>query len=100
MSAEQARIASSIEDKPLIVLTAGKAIDTSLKAALSPQDQAAYADVWINKLQVSLANLSRRGRRIILPDSGHDVPNDRPDAIVAAVQELSRTGTGLDNKVR
>jgi pimeloyl-ACP methyl ester carboxylesterase len=88
-SAEQARMAGNIQDKPLVVLTGGKVIDASLKAALSAQDQAAYADVWINTLQVRLANLSRRGRRVVLPDSGHDIPNDRPDAIVAAVKELS-----------
>jgi pimeloyl-ACP methyl ester carboxylesterase len=87
-SAELARMADNIEDKPLVVLTAGKVIDASLKSALSAADQEAFADVWINTLQVRLTKLSRRGRRIVLPDSGHDIPNERPDAIVAAVQDL------------
>ena len=99
-SAEQARMAGNIEDKPLMVLTAGKVIDASLKAALSAEDQEVYADVWINTLQVRLAKLSRRGRRIVLPESGHDIPNERPYAIVAAVQELGGTGVSLDGNVR
>jgi hypothetical protein len=35
VSAEQARMAGNMQDKPLVVLTAGKVIDRSLKAALS-----------------------------------------------------------------
>jgi pimeloyl-ACP methyl ester carboxylesterase len=90
-SAEQARMAGNIEDKPLVVLTAGKAIDASLRAALNAQDQEAYSDVWINTLQVRLEKLSRRGRRVVVADSGHDIPSDRPDAIVSAVRELIGT---------
>lgn len=89
VSADQARMSGNLEDKPIVVLTAGKVIDASLKAALSTQDQETYANIWINILQVRLASLSTRGRRIFLPDSSHDIPNDRPDAIVAVVRELS-----------
>ncbi len=88
VSAGQARIADHIHDKPLLVLTAGRVIDTTLKAVLSEEDQRAYADVWVNDLQLRLARLSARGRRVVVPDSGHDMPTDRPDAIVAAVREL------------
>jgi len=88
VSAEQARAAGHIRDKPLVVLTAGRVIDGGLRAALSEPDQGAYEKTWIDDLQVRLAQLSKRGRRILVPDSGHDMPSDRPDAIVAAVREF------------
>ncbi len=88
VSAEQARRAGHIADKPLLVLTAGRVIDASLRAVLSEQDQRAYEQTWINDLQLRLARLSTRGRRVLVPDSSHDMPNDRPDAIVTAVREL------------
>lgn len=88
VSAEQARAADHIAAKPLVVLTAGRAIDASLKAALSDEDQNAYAETWINDLQLRLAHLSMRGTRVVVADSGHDMPTDRPDAIVTAVREL------------
>jgi pimeloyl-ACP methyl ester carboxylesterase len=88
LSAEQARTAGHIEDKPLLVLTAGRAIDASLKAALSEEDQRAYAETWINDLQLRLAHLSTLGRRVVVEDSGHNMPADRPEAIVTAIREL------------
>jgi pimeloyl-ACP methyl ester carboxylesterase len=88
VSAEQARAADHIAEKPLVVLTAGRPIDASLKAALSEEDQNAYAETWINDLQLRLAHLSKRGTREVVADSGHDMPTDRPDAIVSAVREL------------
>ena len=86
VSAEQARAADHIAEKPLVVLTAGRPIDASLKAGLSEEDQNAYAETWINDLR--LAHLSTRGTRVVVADSGHDMPTDRPDAIVTAVREL------------
>jgi len=88
VSAEQARAADHIGDKPLVVLTASRTIDAGLKAALSEEDQKAYAQTWINDLQLRLAHLSTRGRRMLVADSGHDIPADRPDAIVTAIREL------------
>lgn len=88
VSAEQARKADHIGDKPLVVLTAGRVIDAGLKAALSEEDQMAYEQTWVNDLQLRLARLSKRGRRVVVADSSHDMPSDRPDAIVAAVREL------------
>ncbi len=88
VSAEQARAADHIAEKPIVVLTAGRAIDAPLKAALSEEDQKAYEGTWINDLQLRLAHLSRRGTRVIVADSGHDIPTDRPDAIVTAVREM------------
>lgn len=87
-SAEQARMAGHIADRPLVVLTAGRVIDSGLQAALTEDDQRAFADTWVGVLQNRLAQLSRRAKRVVLPDSGHDIPTDRPDAIVSAVRAL------------
>jgi hypothetical protein len=88
VSAEQARTADHIAEKPLVVLTAGRVIDASLKTALSEEDQNAYEKTWVDDLQLRLAHLSKRGTRVVVADSGHDMPTDRPDAIVSAVREL------------
>jgi pimeloyl-ACP methyl ester carboxylesterase len=71
-----------------VVLTASRVIDAGLKYALSEEDQTAYEQTWVNDLQLRLAHLSKRSRRVVVPNSGHDIPTDRPDAIVAAVREL------------
>ena len=33
-------------------------------------------------------HLSSRGKQVIVPDSGHDMPQDRPDAIVSAIYSV------------
>lgn len=86
VSAEQARAAGSVEDKPLIVLTAGKKPPPT--ALLSEADLDAFQQVWADDLQLRLAHLSRRGKRELVTDSGHDIPEERPEAIVNAVREI------------
>jgi len=65
VSAEQALTVGHIHEKPLLVLTAVRTIDASLKAMLSEEDQKAYGETWVNDLQVRLARLSMRGRRVV-----------------------------------
>lgn len=89
VSAEQARRADHISDKPLVVLTAAENTDTTLSSGLSKQDFEEFQRIWIDDLQMRLARLSTRGRRIMVSGSGHDIPSDRPDAIVEAVREIS-----------
>ena len=48
----------------------------------------AYEQTWVNDLQLRLARLLTLGRRVLVADSSHDMPFDRPDAIVTAVREL------------
>jgi pimeloyl-ACP methyl ester carboxylesterase len=92
VSAEQARASDHIIDKPLIVLTAGKS-DASLRSALGETDYRRFQKTWVDNLQMRLASLSTRGKRIIVPDAGHDIPNERPGAIVDAVRELCQAGS-------
>ena len=88
-SAQQARAAGNIADKPLIVLTGGKDSDQILSNGLSKKDFDDFHRIWVDELQARLAHLSTKGKQIILPDSGHDIPSDRTDAIVNAVKDLS-----------
>lgn len=96
ISAEQARVADHIRDKPLVVLTAALNTDTTLSGGLSKQDFEAFQRIWVNDLQLRLAHLSARGSRIMVLRSGHDIPSDRPDSIANSVQELCAAETGLN----
>jgi hypothetical protein len=53
-----------------------------------PRSPQAYREIWVNDLQRRLARLSSRGRRVLVADSDHDMPGERPDAIVSAAAEL------------
>jgi pimeloyl-ACP methyl ester carboxylesterase len=88
VSAEQARAADHIRDKPLVVLTAGMNTDRLLRNGLSPKDFEEFQRVWVDDLQLRLAHLSTRGRRIMVAGSGHDIPSDRPDVIVDTVRQM------------
>ncbi|MBL8213759.1 MAG: alpha/beta hydrolase [Bryobacterales bacterium] len=96
-SAEQARASGHLGGKPLLVLTAGRLIDAALAAALSAEDQKAYQQTWITELQPRLARLSSLGKQVIVPDSGHDIPSERPDAIIAGVRELIQATSSVTN---
>lgn len=90
-SAEQARASGNISAKPLIVLTAGKNSDETLSNGLSKQDFDDFHRIWVDELQIRLARLSMRGKQIVVPDSGHDIPSERPDAVVDAVRYMCMT---------
>jgi pimeloyl-ACP methyl ester carboxylesterase len=47
-----------------------------------------FRAIWVNELQVKEAQLSTRGKRIIVPGGDHMIPFERPDAIVAAIREV------------
>ena len=86
ISAEQARMAGNLADKPLIVLTAGKKPPAT--ALLGEADLNAFQRVWADDLQLRLAHLSSRGKREVVEDSGHDIPSEHPQAIVNGVREI------------
>lgn len=50
-SAEQARAAINISDKPLIVLTGGKNSDEILSNSLTKQDFDEFRRIWVQQLQ-------------------------------------------------
>jgi pimeloyl-ACP methyl ester carboxylesterase len=63
---------------PLIILTAGKTFP-----------DAAQTEGW-HALHKTLSALSTKGEARLIPDSGHMMMLDRPDAIVTAVEDASR----------
>ena len=44
--------------------------------------------MWIHELQAQEARLSTRGRQMVVPDSSHMIPYERPDAIISAIHEV------------
>ena len=61
-----ARNAGSLGDRPLVVLTAG---EYWAPAGLE-KEAADYHEVWVDHLQASLAQLSTRGRQVVV-DAHH-----------------------------
>jgi pimeloyl-ACP methyl ester carboxylesterase len=88
-SANEVRAAGNLGDKPLVVLTAGKSADAAqLPPGFPKKDFDDFHQVWVNELQMKETQLSTRGKRIMVPDSDHMIPFERPDAIVAAIREV------------
>jgi len=44
--------------------------------------------VWMHEIQPKLARLSSRGRQIIVDKSGPQIPQEPPEAVIAAVAEI------------
>jgi pimeloyl-ACP methyl ester carboxylesterase len=74
------RSAGGLEDMPLIVLTQGRPASPSSAAP-------GVLQAWV-ELQRRFAERSRRGRQVLVSDSGHGIPEEAPDAIVGAVREI------------
>jgi pimeloyl-ACP methyl ester carboxylesterase len=73
-------------DRPLIVLTAGRPYEPD--PLLSQEASDRLKEMWIHGLQAEEARLSTRGKQMVVPDSGHMIPYERPDAVVAAIREV------------
>lgn len=88
-SAAQVRAAGTLHDLPLIVLTAGRpyAGDSS-DTLLTETQKKNRDDLWIYELQAQYTHLSSRGKQVVVEQSSHEMPTDRPDAIVSAVREI------------
>jgi pimeloyl-ACP methyl ester carboxylesterase len=87
-SSDQVRTRGAFGDKPLIVLTAGRPVPVPFlhePLVTKPEEGAA---VWINELQGALVRLSTRGKQIVVPDSDHMIPFERPDAVISAIREV------------
>jgi pimeloyl-ACP methyl ester carboxylesterase len=77
------RSAGGLEDMPLIVLTQG---NPSSPSSAAPGVLRGWVD-----LQRRFAEGSRRGRQVLVPDSGHGIPEEAPEAVISAVREIVST---------
>jgi hypothetical protein len=55
---------------------------------LSKEELDKQNDIWINVLQAEEARLSTRGKQVVVRDSGHTIPYERPTAVVSAIREV------------
>ena len=82
----EARSAGNLGDRPLIVLTAGRII-FGPNRLLTDEDRDRIRAV-LRELQAEEVRLSTHGKQIVLPDSGHVIQFERPDAVISAVHEV------------
>ena len=88
-SADEVRRTGNLGDRPLVVLTAGKDLEAKdLPKGVSVEEMREFRKTWMNDLQVRQAKLSTRGKQIVVPDSTHMIPMERPDAVVNAIHEV------------
>jgi pimeloyl-ACP methyl ester carboxylesterase len=88
-SGDEVRATGTLGDWPLVVLTAGQEPDAAhLQKGVSLAEARAFHQAWVNDLQVRLAKLSTHGRLVVVPDSNHLIPLERPDAVAAAIRDV------------
>lgn len=75
----------SLEDKPLMVLTAGS-VQTE-GTGLSPE-QAAHLDKLHSESQAALTRRSENARQIIAEDSGHYIQVEKPELVRSAIRQV------------
>ncbi len=82
---QEMKDAGTLGDKPLIVLIAGKGM---WGLPLVSQDWIDLRKMWVDGQMRLAQQLSSRGKWIVVSDSTHMIPDERPDAIVSAVREV------------
>jgi pimeloyl-ACP methyl ester carboxylesterase len=83
--AEIERVGTDLGNIPLIVLTSEQ---FKLSEQMPPELRSASQDLWMT-LHNEIAAHSTRGSNRVVPGTGHYIQLDRPDAVVAAVEELA-----------
>jgi pimeloyl-ACP methyl ester carboxylesterase len=84
-SDEVAAARRSLGDIPLIMLTAGKNISPRLgeTAALAEAGHQAW-----RSMHEEIAGLSARGDRRTIAEAGHSIQWDKPETVIAAIEEV------------
>ena len=85
-SAAQVQATGSLGKLPLIVVKAG--IQDILAPGLPPDLEAALTQLLQTDLPEELAGLSTLSIKLDVPDSGHDIPQMQPDAVVVAIRTM------------
>jgi len=68
--------------RPVVVLTHGKPVADMPKAQSEP-----FEKTWL-EMQKDMATWSSRGAQRTIGDAGHYIPNDDPDAVIAAIRSV------------
>jgi pimeloyl-ACP methyl ester carboxylesterase len=79
LRAERTRTEHVLGDMPLIVLSRGLSEDSSPAGRTREEEH--------SRDQASLIALSRAGKQVIAKRSGHHIPLDEPDLVVAAIRD-------------
>lgn len=77
---------------PLVVLTAARTVPDPADP-LEPDLQIAMDGIWMD-LQRDLAARSSAGRLEMVENATHDLPFERPDAVISAIQEVLASASG------
>lgn len=78
--AGRTRTAHVVGDMPLLVLSRGLPEDSSPAGRKGEEEH--------NKDQAALVALSRVGKQVVAKRSGHHIPLDEPDVVVAAIRDV------------
>jgi pimeloyl-ACP methyl ester carboxylesterase len=80
LRAQRTRTPPVLSDLPLIVLSRGLPEDPSPAGRTNEEEH--------NRDQAALVALSRAGKQVVAKRSGHHIPLDEPDLVVAAIREV------------
>ena len=83
-SDEVAAARRSLGDMPLIVLTRGK---DALRPGETAETAQARQELW-RAMHDEIAALSTRGERRTVEGTGHMIPTERPEAVIAAIEDV------------
>jgi len=85
----QVRAIGSLGDLPLTVLTADSIDDAILRSVGQDEEfSTAQLQQSLYELQVELAELSTNSTHIIVKDSTHAIPLDKPDVVIQAILDM------------
>lgn len=85
-TATQAREAGTLGALPLVVLVAG--VPDAIAPGLPSTVEAKLVQLLQDDLPTALAALSRDSTRVLVPDSGHNIPGQSPAMVLLAVQAV------------
>lgn len=87
---EMERAGTNLGDIPLIVLTSEQ---FKTNQQMPPELRTAAQELWMT-FHNEIAAHSKRGSNRVIPGTGHYIQFERPDAVVAAVEELATKSPG------
>jgi pimeloyl-ACP methyl ester carboxylesterase len=85
----EAKEATDLGDRPLIVLTALRPMTEADRAPMKMTEEQGRAmkAIW-DTLHVEESRFSSAGRQVRVPDASHYIQFDRPDLVIAAIREV------------